>query len=122
MKRPPGLRVHGGQSWISGLKLLFFFALFFSLFRLAAFALGFQPLFTPLGTFSGTLDQLGADEFDHGLLGAVALTIAQPHDARVAAGALAEASAESLEQLFYRCGRFQKRRGLAARVQRVALG
>src|SRR5580658_7599563 len=43
-----------------------------------------QLLFTALGAFGGALHQFGAHQFDHGLLGAVALAISQAHDPRIA--------------------------------------
>ena len=49
---------------------LLFPALFF---RLAAFLPGFQTLLAALGALGGALHQLGTDQLDHGLLGAVAL-------------------------------------------------
>jgi hypothetical protein len=39
------------------------------------------------GAFGGAFDQLGADQFDHRLFGAVAFAEGEAHDAGVAAGA-----------------------------------
>src|SRR5712691_5441467 len=74
----------------------------------AAFPLSFQALFFALGSFRGALYQLGAYQFDHGLLRAIALAETESHDACVAAAALSEAGAQSIEQLLDRLRGFQK--------------
>ena len=91
----------------------------FTLFGLAAFPLRFEPLFTALGAIGGALHQLGTDQFDHGLLRAIALARSKPRDAGVATIALTEAGAQGIEQLLDRSRRQQERRRLAARVQRI---
>ncbi len=45
---------------------------FFALFVLAGLD-RFETFFAALGAFGGALDQFGTDQFQHGLLGAVAL-------------------------------------------------
>ena len=83
--------------------------LFFGiLFRFAAFALRFEPLFLAVGAVGGALHQLGTDQLDHGLLGAIALAGSEARDAGVAAVALAEARAQRIEQLLHRRGRAQE--------------
>src|SRR5262249_1097120 len=76
---------------------------------------------TTLGAFFGALYELRTDEFDHCLLGAVALAPAEANNAGVTAVALAEASAQFVEQLLDGCRSFEERSSLTAGVQRVAL-
>ena len=56
--------------WNGSGNALLFSALFF---RLAPFVPGFQTLLAALGALGDALHQLGTDQLDHGLLGAVAL-------------------------------------------------
>src|SRR5437867_5270651 len=95
---------------------------FLPLFRFASFALRFEALFAALGPFSRAFHQVGTHQLDHGLFGAIAFAEAQAHDAGVAAGALAEAGTQRIEQLLHRRRGFEKRRSLPAGVQRIALG
>lgn len=60
---------------------------------LAAFTRRFQALFLALGAIGGAFDQLGTDQLQHALLGAVAFARAQAGNAGIAAVALAEAGA-----------------------------
>src|ERR1019366_9089677 len=94
--------------------LLFFF-------HVAAFPGGALALFLALGALGGALDQLRADQLDHGLFGTVALARAQAHDPGVAAVALAETRGQGVEQLLDRSGREEHPGGFAAGVQRVRL-
>src|SRR5205823_11818386 len=78
--------------------------LFGGLFALFVFARlnSFQAFFAAFGALRGALDQLGTDQFEHGLLSTVALAPAQPDNARIAAIALAEPRAEPIEQFLHR--------------------
>src|SRR5436190_24346248 len=76
--------------------------LLFALLFLAAFALRLETLFATLRAIGGALHQLGTDQFEHRLLGAVALAGPQASDAGVAAVALAESRAQRVEQLLHR--------------------
>src|ERR1035441_5856434 len=96
--------------------------LFFGLFVFAAFARRFQALLAALGPVGRALHQLAAHQLDHRLLGAVALARSQAHDARIAAVALSEPRAQSIEQLLEGIRRAQHHGRLAARVQRIRLG
>src|SRR5258708_39644912 len=78
--------------------------------RLFVFALlqSFQTLFTALGAIRGALHEFGADQFEHRLLRSIPFAPAKAHDARVAAGALAETGTEFIEKLLHRRRRLQK--------------
>ncbi len=84
-------------------ELLAFFFL-----GLAAFLLSLEALFLALRALLGALDQFGTNQFQHGQLRAITLARSEARDAGVAAGALAEAAAEGVEQLLHRLGRGQK--------------
>src|ERR1051326_6410158 len=89
-----------------------------ALFGLLAGLAGLQPFFTALGAVCGALHQLGTDELQHCLLGAVALARTEAGDPGKPSVALAEARTQSVEQLFHRGRRPQEPGGLAARMQR----
>src|SRR5579872_555940 len=77
-------------------------------FMLAAFLNGLEALFAALGTFSGTLDKLGAHQLQFRELGAIALAGTQTGNAGVAAVALAELCAQLIKQFFHGCRCFEK--------------
>src|SRR5579864_3266403 len=98
-------------------------ALILFLWRFAFFVFAglesLQTLFAALGALCRTFHQLGTDQFDHGLLRAIALAISQAHYARIAAVALAETCPQLVEQLLHRFRCFDVRRRLTTRMQRV---
>src|ERR1017187_981038 len=93
--------------------------LFFGVLALAALAHRLQAFFLALGPLGGALHQIGADQFENCLFGAVAFAPAETRDAGVAAGPLTEPGAQLIEQLLHRSGRHQERRRLTPGVQTI---
>src|ERR1039458_681524 len=92
---------------------VFFFLFFEMLFHLGAL-LGFDVVaLLPLGVKL----LFGAQQFDEGLFGAVALLKSSPDDAEVAAGAIAVARSHGLKQPLHGLIGHEKAESLAARVQ-----
>src|SRR5713101_439049 len=65
-------------------------AIFFGKFAVAAFFYGLELLFAAFGAFGRSFDELGTDQFQNSLLGAVALAPSEANDSCVAAVPLAE--------------------------------
>src|SRR5260370_15799700 len=83
-------------AWLQrDLRLLF--RLFARVALVAPFFDGLEAFFAAVGALGGAFPELGDDQFEHGLLGAVAFAKAEAYDARVSAVALAEAGSEVFE-------------------------